>query len=211
MGIKDRKERERNRRKEHILNAAIELIKEQGFDETTMDDIAKRAEFSKGTLYLYFNDKSSLHQAIKKKALTQIRDEYLAIIQDDLKGSEIVGKMVSTFLEFVTQSTPFTKSMMLYEQTINDNTDGFSVFKECSQIENELFMLIIRAIQIGVQDESIKSNTAPKILAIQIGFQMRGILHFYQTGPQEKVQQILNENNMKMTDLMMQFLKSHFD
>ena len=69
MGTSERKERERKRRKNQILNAAISLIEEKGFDKTTMDEIAEQTELSKGTLYLYYNDKASLFQAIKKRAL----------------------------------------------------------------------------------------------------------------------------------------------
>ena len=50
MGIKDRKEREKIARKKAILDAAREVFFEKGFHTTTMDQIAKVAELSKGSL-----------------------------------------------------------------------------------------------------------------------------------------------------------------
>lgn len=54
--------RERNRQKvtERIIAAAMELFKAQGCQQTTMDDIAIKAEISRGTLFNYFPSKDAL-------------------------------------------------------------------------------------------------------------------------------------------------------
>ena len=55
-----RKERERQRREEYketILHAAESIIVRKGYRATTMDDIAREAQFSKATLYNYFRSK----------------------------------------------------------------------------------------------------------------------------------------------------------
>ncbi len=56
-----RKEREKALRREAIQNAAMHLFFDQGFEGTTMDQIAEKAELSKGTLYLYFSSKAELY------------------------------------------------------------------------------------------------------------------------------------------------------
>lgn len=60
MSIADRKEREREQRRTEITNAAEKLFFAMGYDNVTMDDIAKEVELNKATLYLYFKDKESL-------------------------------------------------------------------------------------------------------------------------------------------------------
>lgn len=47
-----------------ILDAALELFAERGFDATRLEDVASRAGLSKAAIYLYFKDKTSLLQAI---------------------------------------------------------------------------------------------------------------------------------------------------
>jgi TetR/AcrR family transcriptional regulator len=54
MGIVERKEREKEHRKEEILDAAQKVFFERGLVTATMDEIAETAELSKGTLYLYY-------------------------------------------------------------------------------------------------------------------------------------------------------------
>lgn len=212
MGKTERKERERKRRKDRILNAAISLIEEKGFEKTTMEEIAERAEFSKGTLYLYYNDKSSLFQAIKKRGLKYLHDQFLQILQKDLPGAKLVHEMMITFLDLIHENATFTKAMMLYgkksEQEV-EATDG-TIQEDCIQLENELLMLIVRSLQIGVQDGSINTKLDPKLLALQIGFQMNGMIQFCLTGSNKKGLQILDEKNMDLPDLMEQFLQTQF-
>ena len=57
MNKLSRKDREKLARKESIIDAAEEIIKLKGFKNSTMDEIAEKAELGKGTLYLYFNRK----------------------------------------------------------------------------------------------------------------------------------------------------------
>ncbi len=56
----NRRERERAARKREILDAAQDLFFSKGFDNTTMDEIAERAEFGKPTLYTYFSSKEEI-------------------------------------------------------------------------------------------------------------------------------------------------------
>lgn len=69
MGIAERKEREKQQRREEIIQAAEKVFFSKGFEKSTMDDIAERAELSKGTLYLYFKSKEDLHMAVARKAI----------------------------------------------------------------------------------------------------------------------------------------------
>jgi TetR/AcrR family transcriptional regulator len=63
MGIAARREREKLQRRNTILEAARHLFFEKGY-RTTMDEIAERAELSKGTLYIYFKSKDELYVSI---------------------------------------------------------------------------------------------------------------------------------------------------
>ena len=49
-----RRERERQARRQSMLAAALAVFAEKGFDGATVDEIAERAEFGKGTIYNYF-------------------------------------------------------------------------------------------------------------------------------------------------------------
>jgi AcrR family transcriptional regulator len=69
MGIQERKERERERRRQQIMVAAKRVFTNKGFAKATMEDIAKEAELSPGTLYLYFKNKDELYASLSLRIL----------------------------------------------------------------------------------------------------------------------------------------------
>ena len=69
MGIQERKEREKERRKQQILVAAKRVFSDKGFNKATMEDIAHEAELSPGTLYLYFKNKEELYASLSLRIL----------------------------------------------------------------------------------------------------------------------------------------------
>ncbi|WP_082575344.1 MULTISPECIES: TetR/AcrR family transcriptional regulator [unclassified Nocardioides] len=57
--VSDRRTRSRQRRRDQLYTAAVELFIEQGFDETTMEQIADRADFARATVFNYFPRKTA--------------------------------------------------------------------------------------------------------------------------------------------------------
>jgi len=55
-----RREREKLAHRQEILDAATRVFAEKGFFSATLDEVAQEAEFSKGTVYLYFSSKDDL-------------------------------------------------------------------------------------------------------------------------------------------------------
>ncbi len=80
MGIQERKERERERRRQQIIVAAKRVFSGKGFNKATMEDIASEAELSPGTLYLYFKNKEELYASLSFRIL-----QYLLIRLEHIK------------------------------------------------------------------------------------------------------------------------------
>lgn len=68
MGIQQRKEREREDLRRRVIVAATELFQEEGYAAVSMRKIAKKVEYSVGTLYLYYRDKDELFLAVQEAA-----------------------------------------------------------------------------------------------------------------------------------------------
>lgn len=80
-----RKERERQSRREEMLNAAKQVFAERGYAEATLNEIAQRAEFGKGTIYNYFPDgKEQILLAI----FEQLYDSLCELIQDSFEEAD---------------------------------------------------------------------------------------------------------------------------
>jgi AcrR family transcriptional regulator len=86
MGIRERKEREKERRRQQIIVAAKRVFSEKGFNKATMEDIAKEAELSPGTLYLYFKNKEELYASLSLRIL-----QYLLIRVEHVNREKELG------------------------------------------------------------------------------------------------------------------------
>jgi AcrR family transcriptional regulator len=96
MGIRERKEREKERRRQQIMVAAKRVFSEKGFNKATMEDIATEAELSPGTLYLYFKNKEELYASLSLRIL-----QYLLIRVEhvDSESTESPEKKVRNLME----------------------------------------------------------------------------------------------------------------
>jgi AcrR family transcriptional regulator len=69
MGIAERRERERERRRQDILMAAWEVAETVGWGPFSMEQVAQRAELGRATLYGYFESLDALVVALAEQAL----------------------------------------------------------------------------------------------------------------------------------------------
>ncbi len=58
-----------------VLQAALSVFSQKGYHETTMDEVAKAAQVSKGALYLHFPSKQSLFSALVETAANMLVEE----------------------------------------------------------------------------------------------------------------------------------------
>ena len=100
MGIQERKERERGRRRQQIMIAAKRVFYTKGFAKVTMEDIAREAELSPGTLYLYFKSKDELCASLSLRILQylNIRLRHVSA-EKGLDGEEKLEALKKTIID----------------------------------------------------------------------------------------------------------------
>ncbi|MFH1707261.1 MAG: TetR/AcrR family transcriptional regulator [Planctomycetota bacterium] len=82
-----RKERERLDHRQAILDAALQLFAERGYDKVAMRDIAARAGFATGTLYNFFPGKDALLGELVRWNINEAHDRLAAVL--DAPGDEV--------------------------------------------------------------------------------------------------------------------------
>jgi AcrR family transcriptional regulator len=99
MGIQERKEREKERRRQQIIVAAKRVFSQKGLSKTTMEDIAKESELSPGTLYLYFKNKEELYASLSLRILQFLSIRIAQVIQDHEGPSEKLDRLIEAMYE----------------------------------------------------------------------------------------------------------------
>jgi AcrR family transcriptional regulator len=167
MALADRKEREKERRRNDIINAAEKLFFSRGFDRVSMNDIANEVELSKATLYLYFKDKESLFFAIVLRGAKILNAIYIECSKLDTTGIEKIKAMGQGFYEFTKQYPEYFR-LLCYTGSerfrIADNDDAKAVLELIrSNIE-----LMSKAFREGIEDGTVRSDLDPLEMAIYL-------------------------------------------
>ncbi len=87
-------------RPSEICAAALDVFTERGFAAAKLDDIARRAGVSKGTLYLYFKDKDELFRAAVRDTIAPDIDSVSgALLASDLPFEDCIRMLLKRFAE----------------------------------------------------------------------------------------------------------------
>src|SRR5881394_2807946 len=78
---KPRWRRRKDPRPEEIISAALDVFTDRGFAATKLEDIARRAGVTKGTIYLYFDSKEALFKALVRQTIVPIIAQGEALAQ----------------------------------------------------------------------------------------------------------------------------------
>ncbi len=98
MVFEKRRNREKEIRKSAILKAARKLFFERGFRSVTVESIAKKAELSKGAVYLYFKSKDEIYSQILLNDINIFHGKVIGLIEDGGRASEMLIRL-SIFLK----------------------------------------------------------------------------------------------------------------
>jgi AcrR family transcriptional regulator len=95
IDTKPRWERRKDARPQELLAAAIDLFVERGFASTRLEDVARRAGVSKGTLYLYFENKEELFKAVVRNNIVPvIGDAESSVAEFDGHSAELLRSVM---------------------------------------------------------------------------------------------------------------------
>ncbi|BFU42915.1 TetR/AcrR family transcriptional regulator [Krasilnikovia sp. MM14-A1004] len=109
--VADGRTRRREDTRARLFEAAVELIAEQGFSATTVDDIALRAKVAKGTVYYNFASKTALFEELLRHGIGQLTDDFRAAVAG-LPPREAVGALVRAQLEFIQRYQSFAQLLL---------------------------------------------------------------------------------------------------
>jgi AcrR family transcriptional regulator len=87
-----------NQRRQAILDAALEEFAARGFAATRLEDVARRAQVAKGTIYLYFRDKESLFQELVRDMVSPLIGAIEAAALREMPIRALVELILDTFV-----------------------------------------------------------------------------------------------------------------
>jgi len=98
--VASRRERERQLRRETIIEAAQALFEQKGFERTTVEEIADEAELGKGTIYSYFNNKEEIYIAILEKKLDFLEEKMREAVANSESAVDALYGLYEAFIKY---------------------------------------------------------------------------------------------------------------
>jgi AcrR family transcriptional regulator len=176
VGIVERKEREKEQRKNDIVDAAERVFFKKGHENATMDDVAEEAELSKGTLYLYFKNKEELYLAIHLRGNKILHDFFVSAVKNANTGIEKTRAIGNAYVEFFKKHPDYFNAMLYFESREIDFEDQESVAAECLIEGKATLEILIESIIIGTKDGTIRPDIDPIKAALNLWGQTTGVL-----------------------------------
>jgi TetR/AcrR family transcriptional regulator len=174
MGISERKIREKEQRKREILDTAERLFFSRGYDDVSMDEIAREVELNKATLYLYVENKEALFAAIVLRGIRILQKKYEECMNTRATGITKVALMGQAYYEFSQEHSDYLRLIKFY------GTERFSKENPCTAEIGKGYgtcRLILRdAVREGIDDGTIRADLDPFLISMYLMISFMGIL-----------------------------------
>ena len=155
-------QRRKDDRPDEILAAALGLFVRKGFVSTTMDDIAKKAGVSKGTVYLYFPSKDSLFKTIVHELMVpKIAEVEVFIAAYEGSQSELLKLVISKWWTTVNSS-----GLAGIPKLILTEADKFPALTKLyvKEVIHRIQIILVTIINTGIQSKEFR-RTDPVLSA----------------------------------------------
>jgi AcrR family transcriptional regulator len=194
MGIKERKEREKEIRRQQIMVAAKKIFSEKSFSNATMEDIAQEAELSPGTIYLYFKNKDELFASLSLRILhyMSIRLEHV-YNQKDQEPEEKIAVLREALYEVYELDPLVLMNMFRLQSSETLKNLSPNLLAEIKELARNAFRQMAKIFEEGINKGDF-INRHPTALADIIWALFSGV--------------VLWEESKRLIDSRKDFLKS---
>jgi AcrR family transcriptional regulator len=173
-----RRERERRMRRQAMLDAAQAVFAEKGYADATLDEIAERAEFGKGTLYNYFEGgKEEILFAVFEDTVGELEDLTHTVFQEALDDGRSLRDAFHTFVERHFEMIRDRQDLFLilvreaHRMGFSDNTEWVQFFREQ---HNRLVDALTPALKAAMEKGEIQP-LPPESVANMLLANVRGL------------------------------------
>lgn len=202
MGITERREREKERRRNEILDAAEKVFFSEGLDNATMDDVAAEAELSKGTLYIYFKSKRELYLGINARGLNILREILEKVNEVPDSGLEKLKKMSFAYRDFANQYPDYFNALLYFQKIESENGLEKELAVKVRRMGEQVLQIIENVIRQGLQDDSIKCKTEPLKLSYLLWGQTTGVIQMISRLKNDSLQTLTFEPEILFQDFI---------
>ena len=177
IGSKERREKEKESMKNAILEAAIKIIKDEGYDNLTMRKLAEAIDYTPTAIYSYYKDKAEIIFDIS----LQIRKKTLSNVKADLEKNKELSvdeQLKSTFKVFIKCCAEHSDMASIL---MSSGTKAiFGSNEDSTSLEDNGVLFLNQYLVLGQQESifrKLDDNISWMLITALIGFSINSIEH----------------------------------
>jgi len=151
--IVSRRERKKEETRHRIFHAAIDLFRERGFENTTVDEITEKADVAKGTFFNYFPRKEAVLAFLSETRLLAVEENAAAMLAESRPVREKLLDMYSSAATAYEEDRELSRFVL-----IELMTRAFSPSEEVAVRWHEQ---IVRMIRQGQENGELRTELEP--------------------------------------------------
>jgi AcrR family transcriptional regulator len=151
LGLEERRRRERENRKNAILKAARRLFFEKGFKPVTVESIARKAELSKGSIYLYYNSKEEIYTQILLNDIDKFHNHIAALLQTPSSASEALVRLANIYVDFFLNERELFRILMTFMLHTTDMNLPDDLNTHIIKTTNKTIDIIEQVFKYGIE------------------------------------------------------------
>lgn len=152
-----RKKREKSVRKGIILKSARKLFFEKGFKSVTVESIAKKAELSKGAVYLHFKSKDEIYTQILLEDIDKFHKRVSGLFGNGSSASAILFRLSDIYVDFFLKDTELFRILMTFMLNANHRNLPEEVENHIIKTTNKTIDIIEKILQYGMETHEFPS------------------------------------------------------
>lgn len=147
------REKKKKQNKNAILQAAITLFNENGYDNTSIEQISKAAGVGKGTVYSYFQTKKDIIKGFCEFELEQVHNELVAQSNPNRTVLEQMLTIYMTEFKHITSNKEFGR-LYMRESLFPDEGD----VEDNLELEDKYFSLLFPILEKGQERGELRND-----------------------------------------------------
>jgi AcrR family transcriptional regulator len=152
LGLEERRNREKERRREAILKSARRDFMKKGFKSVTVDSIAQRAQLSKGAIYLYFKSKEEIYAQVLIRDIEKFHDRVADIFHGGDTASEVLVRFAQIYTEFFLNERELFRILMTFMVQPNPQNISEQINDHIIRTTNKTIGIIEKIFQNGIEN-----------------------------------------------------------
>jgi len=189
----ERKLKRKRENKKFILEAAEKVFSQKGYSQATVDDISDEAQFSKATIYRYFDSKNDIFSEIIMASFLEARKNILRISKKNQSAEERIEELIKFILSYFRRKKNIARIFLMerssMKQILGMDIDNHAMPIDSKQpipdnylkIMKDIFEAMCAIIQEGIDSgefRRVDAREACFILGAMLrGFNFKGPLH----------------------------------